>query len=100
MVCCAAKSFPAQEMVLLYSKVVSSPGNGFAVQQSRFQPRKWFCCTAKSFPAQQMVLLFSNVVSSAGNDSAVDHQLADWDLSPLLPYFVAPPLYDCSLDFL
>jgi hypothetical protein len=34
---------------------VSSAGNGFAVQQSRFQVSKWFCCTAKSFPAQEMV---------------------------------------------
>jgi hypothetical protein len=51
----AAKSFAVREMVLQYSKIVCSTGNGLAVRQNRLLYRKWFSSAAKSFAVQETV---------------------------------------------
>jgi hypothetical protein len=72
--CCIAAAFPAQQKVLLCSKINSCTGNDFAVLQRQFQRSKRFCCAAKSIPVQETILQCSSGDSSAAKRFAVQQR--------------------------
>jgi len=66
-----AKSLAAREVILQCSKVVSSAGSHFAVQQNRLRCGKSLCSAAKSFAVREVTLQCSKIISCAGNRFAV-----------------------------